>query len=113
VVAYALVLQALLSAIAGSSGAAAAIWQDTGIICSEHGAVPGAPEPPGHAHHDVGCCILHGSGLDRGEAPPSAAFVRPAPVAAQSVPARPFVAAVFHRPHGVRPLGARAPPIPI
>src|SRR5215207_4547076 len=93
VVAYGLVLQGLLSAIAGSSGAAAANWQDTGIICSDHGAAPGAPEPAGQAHHDVGCCILHGTGLDRGAAPPPAAFVRPAPVAAQSAPARPVVVA--------------------
>jgi hypothetical protein len=113
VVAYVLVLQALLSAIAGSSGAAAAIWQDPGIICSEHGAAPGAPAPSGPAHHDAGCCILHVFGLDRGAAPPPTLSVLPAPAAAPVKPTGPVTTVFSHRSHGVRPLGARAPPIPI
>jgi hypothetical protein len=112
VVAYGLVLQALLGAITGSADAAFALGQAPGILCSEH-AAPGVPEGSGATHHGMQCCILHGPGLDPMAGPSGGApVVLPRGPAGHSL-SRPVPVELAHRRHGVRPLGARAPPLPV
>jgi len=106
VVAYALVLQALLLSFGGALHAAAA-QAPQAIVCAQ-GGESGSDRQPGDPH-DALCCVLncHGS-APAGPAPASAAFERLPPVAAavELSSGTPFLKPTSH----VLPLGPRAPP---
>jgi hypothetical protein len=104
--AYALVLQTLLTSLSGAAHAAEASGPQ-GILCLQ-GSQAQSDHAPAKAHEGL-CCTLscHGAG-SAGPAPVAALPNRLVPVAlVQRAPADPSAARVFSN---VLPVGSRAPP---
>ncbi len=107
VAAYALALQALLSAFAPVAAVASGALP--GVLCSGAAVLSGEPAPaaPGSSSHDCAACVMPGCGAAPLPAAAGALLVGPLPPAAAPIPSEAgltFAAAVR------RPQNPRAPP---